>query len=344
MQKSMKASGRPVVSTPVLRSLRGTAGIVVAALLLGGCSLFGTTEAFTHAASLSVPKVPTIAPSLPEAGWDVASAGSVGVLADHKTVDVGGLQFSVSRFRGGMTGLNLHVGSEDPVTRPGQVPAGSGNSVSTAERPLLVGVFNGGFKHPADLGGFLVRGVSIHPLVSGAASVVLYSDGSTEVGRWGVSVPNAQKQVVSVRQNLPLLLVEHGQVNPAAANSANWGTTLGSSPVVARSALGIDALGNVLVADSMHATAATLARAMVAAGAVTAMETDINPYWVMLDTAAHPGGTLVERVPGQWHAPTVFLNGWTRDFFTVVARHQISCLPTFGSGATVNVLRQTCTL
>ncbi|MEI6700314.1 MAG: phosphodiester glycosidase family protein [Actinomycetota bacterium] len=335
-------SGRPAVSASTLRSLRGTAGVVVAAALLGGCSLFGTPEAFTHTASLIAPKVPTIEPSLPEAGWDVASAGSVGVLADHKTVDVGGLQFSVSRFRSKVTGLNLHVGSEDPVTRPGQVPPGAGNSVDATELPVLVGVFNGGFKHPADLGGFFVRGVSIHPLVAGVASAVLYSDGSTEIGHWETSVPNPQKQVVSVRQNLPLLLVEHGQVNPAAATSGNWGATLGISPVVARSALGVDSSGNVVVADSMHATAATLARAMVSAGAVTAMETDINPYWVMLDTASHPGGTLVQRVPGQWHAPTVFLNGWTRDFFTVVARHQLVCLPTFGSGTAVNILRQSC--
>jgi hypothetical protein len=37
-----------------------------------------------------------------------------------------------------------------------------------------------------------------------------------------------------------------------------------------------------------------MARALVRAGAVTAMQFDINPEWVQADTAPFPGGPLSE--------------------------------------------------
>jgi hypothetical protein len=56
----------------------------------------------------------------------------------------------------------------------------------------------------------------------------------------------------------------------------------------------------------------------VHAGAVTAMELDINPEWVQLDVASAPGGRLEAAIPGQVRPADQYLTGWTRDFITVL--------------------------
>ena len=49
------------------------------------------------------------------------------------------------------------------------------------------------------------------------------------------------------------------------------------------------------------------------------MELDINPEWVQLDIARKPGGPLTAAIPGQARLADQYLEGWTRDFFTVLA-------------------------
>ncbi len=69
----------------------------------------------------------------------------------------------------------------------------------------------------------------------------------------------------------------------------------------------------------MSTTPYDLADALVRTGARTAMELDINPEWVQLDTARRPGGRLTAAVPGQNRPADQYLVGWTRDFITVLA-------------------------
>jgi hypothetical protein len=114
-----------------------------------------------------------------------------------------------------------------------------------------------------------------------------------------------------------------------------WGVTVAGGPAIARSALGVDAAGDVLYAGSMSALPTDLAQAMVAAGAVRAMELDINPFWVTLGTAPTPGAALSSAVPGQTHSAAIFTEGWQRDFFTVLARPAKSCRLAFPTPAGV---------
>ncbi len=103
---------------------------------------------------------------------------------------------------------------------------------------------------------------------------------------------------------------------------------------VARSALGQDAAGDLIYAASISTTPADLADALARSGARTAMELDINPEWVQLDTARRtPGGPLAAEVPGQNRPADQYLAGWTRDFITVLA-------PTAGPPATPPVNRR----
>ena len=62
-----------------------------------------------------------------------------------------------------------------------------------------------------------------------------------------------------------------------------------------------------------------LADTLVTAGATVAMELDINPGTVQLDTAWTPGGPLRRGYPGQTRPPDQCQAGWIRDFVTVLA-------------------------
>jgi hypothetical protein len=131
-------------------------------------------------------------------------------------------------------------------------------------------------------------------------------------------VPAPGEAVYSVVQNLPALIYR-GRPVPAVADWQLWGPTLGGGEYVARSSLGEDSSGDLMFAASMSTTPVDLADALIRSGARFAVELDINPEWVQLDTARAPGGPLTAAVPGQNRPADQYLVGWTRDFVTVVA-------------------------
>lgn len=119
-----------------------------------------------------------------------------------------------------------------------------------------------------------------------------------------------------------------GAGSPAAAKAAHttvygawtyWGATLGGGELVARSALGENAKGQLIYAASMSASPWDLATALVSSGARTAMELDINPEWVQLAYAKKPGWRLQGGVTGQLRPADQYLIGWSRDFIAVMA-------------------------
>jgi hypothetical protein len=143
----------------------------------------------------------------------------------------------------------------------------------------------------------------ISPLLGGFASLVIDRSGPARIRIWGHGLPAPGEAVYSVRQNLQPL-VEHGRPTPAGADWGLWGATLGGGEYVARSAVGQDAAGDLIYAASMSTTPADLADALARSGARTAMELDINPEWVQLDTARRPGGPLPPRYPARTARPT----------------------------------------
>ena len=249
-----------------------------------------------------------------------ASAVAVSVPAPRvivtrvRTVD--GSVVTVATFRGPVQYV-LHNGSQDP----GPAAAGlvrAGPVVTGAERKRLLAAFNGGFKLAAGAGGYEQEGHVISPLLQGLASLVIDRSGRARIGVRGRGVPAPGEAVYSVRQNLqPLVL--NGQPTPAAADWGLWGATLGGGAYVARSALGQDASGDLIYAASLSAIPADLAEALARSGARIAMELDINPEWVQLDAARRAGGPLTAQVPGQTRPASQYLEGWTRDFITVLA-------------------------
>jgi hypothetical protein len=215
--------------------------------------------------------------------------------------------------------LRLHSGTTDAGTTGWRF----GPSVAGGELKGLVGAFNGGFKFSTGAGGFMSYGRAAVPLRDGLGSIVTYADHTTNIGRWHRGLPPTGQRVVSVRQNLSLL-IDHSSAAPTLGCLNCWGATLGGVIDPARSALGITADGKLIWAGGEHATVAQLADALLGARVVRAVELDINPEWVAGYLYGHRGGhgplAAVPVVPGQNGIPGRFLTPWGRDFFTIVTR------------------------
>ena len=209
----------------------------------------------------------------------------------------------------------LHPGDTTPggsgLSQPSQVPG--------SQRDRLLATFNSGFLMSAARGGYWQNGTSVIPLRRGAASMVFYRDGHLDVVRWSGASP--QRDVAAVRQNLTLL-VDHGRVTPEV-DSASWGATLGGGMYVWRSAVGVRSDGALVFAVGPSLSARTLANILRDAGAVRAMELDINPEWTNFMTYTHPRrGVAVPHMLTSDAQPNPYryLQPSSRDFVAVLAR------------------------
>ena len=224
---------------------------------------------------------------------------------------------TVARFTGAVKFV-LHCGSSDPGSSCQGLPGGS--QIPAGSRSRLLAAFNGGFLLSAGAGGYEQAGRVISPLRQGLASLVIYRSGAASIGSWRHGVPRPGQRIYSVRQNLSLL-VRNGHPTAAALGAwTDWGATLGGGELVARSALGENAKGQLIYVASMSASPGDLATVLVHFGARSAMELDINPEWVQLAYAKKPGWRLHAGVTGQLRPADQYLIGWTRDFIAVMAR------------------------
>src|SRR5262245_30736395 len=208
-----------------------------------------------------------------------------------------------------------------PVVVPGAGDPGGpwpwGGQVAPESRRFLVAAFNGGFKWGDFSGGVVAFGRGFRDLLPGVASLVVYTDGSFTVGQWGRDV-DPSKPVAAVRQNLQLL-VDGGAPTPPTGNPGAWGGSVAGVATM-RSAVGVDANGALLWAGG-RLSPADLANAMVASGAVRAMQMDISPDWVnfnQYDVGAD--GSVVGRGLFGATGANRYLAPDGRDFIAVVVR------------------------
>lgn len=230
--------------------------------------------------------------------------------------------------RSGVTVLSFNQRLVTLKLHSGTVDAGSsgwrwGPEIAGSERRRVVAAFNGAFKFATSSGGFVSYGRVGAPLTDGLASIVTYSDGYTDIGSWHQGVPAPGKPVVSVRQNLRLLIAG-GRAAPTIGCLTCWGATLNGVVDPARSAIGVTADRRLIWAGGEHLTVSALTDALLAARVVRAVELDINPEWVAGYLYGHRGGkgplAPVPVVDGQPGAPGQFLQPYSRDFFAVVVR------------------------
>jgi hypothetical protein len=191
--------------------------------------------------------------------------------------------------------------------------------VPTGQRWRLLATFNSGFIYADGLNGDALDGHVNEPLKQGLATLVAYKDGRVNIIPWKGG-PAPGRSVAFARQSLPLI-VEHGRLSPKLDNGTEWGYTLGNAVRVWRTGAGIDRHGNVIYAAANDQTVSTLARILQRAGAVRAMELDINPEWPTLISYRHHHGIVPTKV-----VPNVMQSAWRylvpddRDFFAVYRR------------------------
>ena len=213
------------------------------------------------------------------------------------------------------TALGFYPGRYEPPSAPVRGPM----SVPYSQRWRLLATFNGGFTYIDGHNGSSINGLSYEPLKDGLATLIAYRDGRVDIRRW-TSGPNAGPTIAFARQSLPLI-IEHGRLNPALNDSSQWGFTLGNAVRVWRTGIGIDRQGNIIYAAADDQTVITLARILQRAGAVRAMQLDINPEWPTLITYRHNHGLQPTKVvPNVQQPATRYLIADDRDFFTVYRR------------------------
>jgi hypothetical protein len=223
-----------------------------------------------------------------------------------------------------MSGTLLRLEQHPGFSDPGHLALWSqSDHLSPAARSGLVATFNGGFKIKDSRGGFYADEHIAGVLTAGAASLVIYKDGHADVAGWG-GVVKLGPDVVSVRQNLSLL-VDKGQLAPNLDKNvlSNWGWTLKNAHFVWRSGIGVTDSGDLVFVAGDALSVQSLGNLLQCAGAVRAMELDINSQWISYMWYT-PGITATSPIPTKLLAfarpADRYFQPTSRDFFAVYAR------------------------
>lgn len=208
-------------------------------------------------------------------------------------------------------------------------PGGSGwpwgAEIPPTLRTKVIAAVNDGFLFKAAEGGFYQDGRVGRPLRQGAASLVVYRNGRVDIGSWGRRV-RMSGGVVAVRQNLHLI-VDHGKVVSGLRQNARrrWGNPRNERQFTWRSAVGVDAHGNVIYVAGQQLDLVEVAHALQQTGAVRGMELDIHPGAVTAnlyraDRRAPGHLQAVKLLPYMTRPATRYLQPDQRDFIAFELR------------------------
>jgi Phosphodiester glycosidase len=223
------------------------------------------------------------------------------------------LQFDTRFARLHIAGGTVEPGGPRRVYGPGVIPA------TDVKGNALLAAFNGGFKYADGQYGLMTNGVVYVPPQPGAATIAITRQGKLILGAWGEDalLNSGNRDIVAWRQN-GALLIDKGVINPLTHDGAAWGGTVLNSAYTWRSAIGITAEGTLIYAAGNSLTAETLGQALKSAGAMMAMQTDINPFWVraFLYNRDRNGRINVAKLNPQMQGSGYeYLYGTQRDFF-----------------------------
>jgi hypothetical protein len=227
----------------------------------------------------------------------------------HTSFVVGVMRLDPALVRG-----ELHPGTQDPG---GSWQAST--SLSGSAQNGIAAVFNGGFRlSDPSHNGYYSEGRTVAPLRDGAASLVLRTDGTADVGAWNSEV-RMGPDVASVRQNLQLL-VDGGQVNSTCSTggTSEWGSTIGQAAYIDRSGFGVTATGAEIYVGGPALSVCTLGRILQDAGVVRGMELDINPAWLSgtyFHDHPHGAPTGYRLYPAEQVSPQHYFTPSSRDWY-----------------------------
>jgi hypothetical protein len=264
---------------------------------------------------------PLIHPALPGEGvWKPASATAgkrPPVLLTTFRSDPEYPQFvaGVAWIDTGRTHLEYVPGLAEPPELENRGPA----EVPPSRRDRIAATFNGGFPLETSNAGLVYHGQVLAPMVNGIATLVEYKGGRIDIRPWE-SGEHINPKIVFAKQNLPPI-IEEGRLNPNLSDGPEWGATVNNAIRVWRSGLGVDKRGNLIYAAANYQTVESLAAVLQRAGAVRAMELDINEDWTSFITYRHPGAVEPSNLlPEMFRPSTRYLEPDERDFFAVYVK------------------------
>jgi Phosphodiester glycosidase len=212
------------------------------------------------------------------------------------------------------THLAYVPGIDEPPSIEHRGPA----EVAPSLRRRLVATFNGGFPLETSGAGLVYRGQTVETMVNGIATLVEYRNGRIDIVRWEHGA-EPSKHVWFAKQNLPPIIYE-GRLNPNLGDGPEWGATVNNAVRVWRSGLGVDRQGNLIYAVANYQTVGSLAEILERAGAVRALELDINEDWVSFNTYRGPEARApTSLLPEIYRPADRYLTPDERDFFAVYA-------------------------
>lgn len=199
---------------------------------------------------------------------------------------------------------------------PGKIP------LDVQKSGTLVAAFNGGFQQKDGHYGMIVNGKTYLPLQKNLATLIISNDGKPQIINY--TGQDLGKNVTIVRQNGPLLLENSKDVTSSNEwNMQTWGLTTTNSMYTWRSGIGVTQDGNLIYAAGPSLVPQTLALALKAAGAVNAMQLDINPVWVRFiifnlnKTGSYNHYSLTkDMIDGG----SQYLTGYQKDFFYLTTK------------------------
>jgi hypothetical protein len=213
-----------------------------------------------------------------------------------------------------------HLAYVPGLAEPPEIEQRGPAEVPPARRHELAATFNGGFPLETSNAGLVYRGETIAPMVDGIATLVEYRGGGLNIVKWEHG-ENPGPKVWFAKQNLPPIIYA-GKLNPDLSDGPEWGATVNNAVRVWRSGLGIDSRGNLIYAAANYQTVGSLAEILKRAGAVRALELDINEDWTSFITYRHPGAAEPSNLlPEMFRPDTRYLTPDERDFFAVYANH-----------------------
>jgi len=173
--------------------------------------------------------------------------------------------------------LRLVAGTREPVSpktmtsaRPGIVPID--------DHPLLIAVTNGGWRSEHGHFGMRLGADTFAPPKPGACTVGLSATGGLTIAPWEEVAP--KEATLAAWRQTPACLFHRGVFHPALVRETmtrNWGAAVDGGVEIPRTALGVDATGRYgFFALGENTSAKALADGLLAAGAGSAAELDIN--------------------------------------------------------------------
>jgi hypothetical protein len=193
---------------------------------------------------------------------------------------------------------------------PGKIPQ---NIISSGN---LIAAFDGGFQYRDGQYGMIVGSTIYLPLKMDLGTLVGYKNGNIKIINYTGQL--LENNVEFIRQNCPIL-IDNGSITISdPKNRKLWGRTMTTDIYTWRSGIGIDKNGNIVYAVGNNLVPETLGLALKSAGAVNAIQLDINPFWVRFNIFNSLGGgkystsTLAKNLS---NGSKEYLNGYTKDFF-----------------------------